>query len=252
MGMYTQTGNVPPVGTPQSMMHQQTGQMHQGQQPPPNSQNTQSSLPSPLYPWMRSQFGKYIIRKLAHSNINPNPFKLVYNSITEHPIRIFTTERSFSDFLQQDSLRHTYRCMRILLFAEFVQSSLPFICCQITNPADFVFAIVMEIRNGLRNCCPCRSSFTKIISFTHSKMQRHSWDAQTQKWCLLDSRQILFIVSIGTYLKCILHAETPTWTDLSLVFIATILQSLSHNIIEMQFITNAWSAKNYNIQKKQR
>lgn len=58
MGMYTQTGNVPPVGTPQSMMHQQTGQMHQGQQPSTNSQNTQSSLPSPLYPWMRSQFGK--------------------------------------------------------------------------------------------------------------------------------------------------------------------------------------------------
>lgn len=60
MGMYTQTGNVPPVGpNPQNMMHQQTAQMHQGQQPSPaNSQNTQGSLPSPLYPWMRSQFGK--------------------------------------------------------------------------------------------------------------------------------------------------------------------------------------------------
>lgn len=60
MGMYTQTGGVPPVGTPQGMMHQQSPQMHQGQQqPPPNSQNTQASLPSPLYPWMRSQFGKF-------------------------------------------------------------------------------------------------------------------------------------------------------------------------------------------------
>lgn len=61
MGMYTQTGNVPPkyeaVGTPQNMMHQQTPQMHQ-QQSPASSQNTQGSLPSPLYPWMRSQFGK--------------------------------------------------------------------------------------------------------------------------------------------------------------------------------------------------
>lgn len=57
--MYTQTGGVPPVGTPQGMMHQQSPQMHQGQQQaPPNSQNTQASLPSPLYPWMRSQFGK--------------------------------------------------------------------------------------------------------------------------------------------------------------------------------------------------
>lgn len=64
MGMYTQTGNVPPVGTPQSMMHQQNAQMHQGQQqPPPNSQNTQGSLPSPLYPWMRSQFGKWHQRR---------------------------------------------------------------------------------------------------------------------------------------------------------------------------------------------
>lgn len=61
MGMYTQTGG-PPVGTPQGMMHQQSPQMHQGQQqPPPNSQNTQASLPSPLYPWMRSQFGKCLI-----------------------------------------------------------------------------------------------------------------------------------------------------------------------------------------------
>lgn len=60
MGMYTQTGGVQPVGTPQGMMHQQSPQMHQGQQqPPPNSQNSQASLPSPLYPWMRSQFGKF-------------------------------------------------------------------------------------------------------------------------------------------------------------------------------------------------
>lgn len=58
MGMYTQTGG-PPVNTPQGMMHQQSPQIHQGQQqPPPNSQNTQASLASPLYPWMRSQFGK--------------------------------------------------------------------------------------------------------------------------------------------------------------------------------------------------
>lgn len=59
MGMYAQTGGGPPVATPQGMIHQQPPQMHQGQpQPPPNSQNNQSSLPSPLYPWMRSQFGK--------------------------------------------------------------------------------------------------------------------------------------------------------------------------------------------------
>lgn len=58
MGMYTQTGGVQPVGTPQSMMHQQSP-MHQGQsQPPSNTPNTQASLPSPLYPWMRSQFGE--------------------------------------------------------------------------------------------------------------------------------------------------------------------------------------------------
>ncbi|XP_059610218.1 homeotic protein antennapedia isoform X2 [Phlebotomus argentipes] len=57
MGMYTQTGGGPPVGPPQGMMHQQGPQLHQGQQQqPPNSQNTQASLPSPLYPWMRSQF----------------------------------------------------------------------------------------------------------------------------------------------------------------------------------------------------
>lgn len=69
MGMYTQTGGVPPVGTPQGMMHQQSPQMHQGQQqPPPNSQNTQASLPSPLYPWMRSQFGKF--SPTSHSKID--------------------------------------------------------------------------------------------------------------------------------------------------------------------------------------
>jgi len=59
-GMYTNPGGGPPVPPPQAMMHQQPPQMHQGQpQPPPNNQNTQASLPSPLYPWMRSQFGKY-------------------------------------------------------------------------------------------------------------------------------------------------------------------------------------------------
>lgn len=63
MAMYTQTGGAPPHGAPpQAMMHQQPPQMHQGQQQPPtNNQNTQSSMPSPLYPWMRSQFGKSII-----------------------------------------------------------------------------------------------------------------------------------------------------------------------------------------------
>lgn len=62
MGMYGQGGGVPPVAPPQGMIHQQAPQMHQGQsQPPPNSQNTQASLPSPLYPWMRSQFGMYKI-----------------------------------------------------------------------------------------------------------------------------------------------------------------------------------------------
>lgn len=60
MAMYTQTGGGPGVASPQGMLHQQQTQMHQGQQQvTPNSQNTQSSLPSPLYPWMRSQFGKF-------------------------------------------------------------------------------------------------------------------------------------------------------------------------------------------------
>lgn len=59
MGMYTNPGGGPPVPPPQNMMHQQAPTLHQGQQqPPPNNQNTQSSLPSPLYPWMRSQFGE--------------------------------------------------------------------------------------------------------------------------------------------------------------------------------------------------
>lgn len=60
MGMYTQNNGVPPVAAQQGgMIHQQSPQMHQGQpQSAPNSQNTQASLPSPLYPWMRSQFGK--------------------------------------------------------------------------------------------------------------------------------------------------------------------------------------------------
>lgn len=61
MGMYTQTGGGPPVAPPQGMMHQQAPQLHQGQQQaPPSNQNTQASLPSPLYPWMRSQFGKFL------------------------------------------------------------------------------------------------------------------------------------------------------------------------------------------------
>lgn len=63
MGMYTQTGGGgPPVAPPQGMMHQQAPQLHQGQQQaPPSNQNTQASLPSPLYPWMRSQFGKFYL-----------------------------------------------------------------------------------------------------------------------------------------------------------------------------------------------
>lgn len=65
MGMYSQqqTG-VPPVGAPPpGMMHQGQGgpQMHQGHPgqhtPPSQNPNSQSSgMPSPLYPWMRSQF----------------------------------------------------------------------------------------------------------------------------------------------------------------------------------------------------
>ncbi|XP_022218325.1 homeotic protein antennapedia isoform X1 [Drosophila obscura] len=73
MGMYgqQQTG-VPPVGAPpQAMMHQGQGppQMHQGHlsgqhTPPSQNPNSQSSgMPSPLYPWMRSQFGKCQERK---------------------------------------------------------------------------------------------------------------------------------------------------------------------------------------------
>ncbi|TMW44356.1 hypothetical protein DOY81_010564 [Sarcophaga bullata] len=67
MGMYgQQQGGVPPVGgvPPQGMgMHQGQGppQMHQGHPgqhtPPSQNPNSQpSGMPSPLYPWMRSQF----------------------------------------------------------------------------------------------------------------------------------------------------------------------------------------------------
>lgn len=73
--MYTNPGGGPPVAPPQGMgMHQQAPPMHQGQQqPPPNNQNTQASLPSPLYPWMRSQFGKC---KLINSH-NKNGLHLI-------------------------------------------------------------------------------------------------------------------------------------------------------------------------------
>ncbi|XP_017130660.1 homeotic protein antennapedia isoform X1 [Drosophila elegans] len=71
MGMYQQQTGVPPVGAPpQGMMHQGQGppQMHQGHPgqhtPPSQNPNSQSSgMPSPLYPWMRSQFGKCQERK---------------------------------------------------------------------------------------------------------------------------------------------------------------------------------------------
>ncbi|KMZ01919.1 homeotic protein antennapedia isoform X1 [Drosophila sechellia] len=71
MGMYQQQSGVPPVGAPpQGMMHQGQGppQMHQGHPgqhtPPSQNPNSQSSgMPSPLYPWMRSQFGKCQERK---------------------------------------------------------------------------------------------------------------------------------------------------------------------------------------------
>lgn len=58
-GMYTNTG--PVGGPPQSLMHQQQQLGHQGQpqqQPPPSQQSAPASLASPLYPWMRSQFGE--------------------------------------------------------------------------------------------------------------------------------------------------------------------------------------------------
>lgn len=64
MGMYTQTGGGPPVQPPQNMMHQQPQQLLQGQQQPPNNQSTPASMASPLYPWMRSQFGKFFLLKL--------------------------------------------------------------------------------------------------------------------------------------------------------------------------------------------
>lgn len=60
--MYTNTGG-PVGGPPQGLMHQQTQQMgghpaQQQQQPPPSQQSAPASLASPLYPWMRSQFGE--------------------------------------------------------------------------------------------------------------------------------------------------------------------------------------------------
>lgn len=54
--MYPQTG--PPT---QQMMHQGGPQMHQGQpQQPPNSNQSSQNMNSPLYPWMRSQFGEFL------------------------------------------------------------------------------------------------------------------------------------------------------------------------------------------------
>lgn len=52
-------GGVQQQQTPmhQQVPHQQAQVPPQGQQQPPN--NTAASLPSPLYPWMRSQFGKF-------------------------------------------------------------------------------------------------------------------------------------------------------------------------------------------------
>lgn len=60
-GQHMMYAQQPPQG---GMGHQQTMGPQQGQVPPPNQQqpppnNTAASLPSPLYPWMRSQFGKY-------------------------------------------------------------------------------------------------------------------------------------------------------------------------------------------------
>ncbi|KAL9892827.1 homeotic protein antennapedia isoform 1-T15 [Glossina fuscipes fuscipes] len=63
MGMYGQQQAGVAGGPPQGMMHQGQGppQMHQGHPgqhtPPSQNPNSQSSgMPSPLYPWMRSQF----------------------------------------------------------------------------------------------------------------------------------------------------------------------------------------------------
>ncbi|KRG01458.1 homeotic protein antennapedia isoform X2 [Drosophila mojavensis] len=74
MGMYGQQQTVVPpvVAPPQAMMHPGAGQgppqMHQGHPgqhtPPSQNPSSQSSgMPSPLYPWMRSQFGKCQERK---------------------------------------------------------------------------------------------------------------------------------------------------------------------------------------------
>lgn len=71
MGMYTQTGGGPPVQPPQGMLHQQPQQLLQGQQQPPSNQSTPSSMASPLYPWMRSQFGKsHLKSSISESKIN--------------------------------------------------------------------------------------------------------------------------------------------------------------------------------------
>ncbi|XKL60468.1 hypothetical protein PGB90_007525 [Kerria lacca] len=59
---YNNVSQAPPAGHHQQVVvnqHQQTPPLQQQpptQQPQPN--NTSASLPSPLYPWMRSQFGK--------------------------------------------------------------------------------------------------------------------------------------------------------------------------------------------------
>lgn len=123
MGMYTNSGPPPVQQPPQNMMHQQPplhqGQPQQQQQPPPNN-HTQASLPSPLYPWMRSQFGKLglfpnfsfiFILTLVHKN---NTQKGLLPQLCVHlvtPIAEESPQANKFNFLHALALsRHQQKC----------------------------------------------------------------------------------------------------------------------------------------------
>lgn len=64
-------GMDPNGGPPQDTSLHMAAQDHQGwpaQQQPQQQQNASSALPSPLYPWMRSQFGEYYL--FIHPNVH--------------------------------------------------------------------------------------------------------------------------------------------------------------------------------------
>jgi hypothetical protein len=99
MGMYTNSG-APQVQQQQNMMHQQPPPIHQGpqqqqqqQQAPPSNNHTQASLPSPLYPWMRSQFGKL---GLFHSNFLFYLIILILTNQNSKGVKLYDQKKFFN------------------------------------------------------------------------------------------------------------------------------------------------------------